>query len=82
MTKYDCKPCSFFTNNKTDYSRHIKTNKHKKKVNTTTKTCIKRASNVPKTCIEKKIHMCPFCENTYSSSSTLSRHKKACNEKE
>jgi hypothetical protein len=29
---YDCKACSFSTNNKTLYKRHIDTNKHKKKI--------------------------------------------------
>ena len=30
MDKYICKNCDFYTQNKTCYTRHLQTNKHKK----------------------------------------------------
>ena len=32
MLKYNCNQCNFFTNNKTDYNRHLKTKKHRAKL--------------------------------------------------
>ena len=31
QTKFICEECNFFSNNKTDYDRHISTQKHKYK---------------------------------------------------
>ncbi|ARF09564.1 hypothetical protein Indivirus_1_187 [Indivirus ILV1] len=81
MVKYECVFCCFSSNRKTEYSRHIKTKKHIEKVEEPNNECIKRALNVHKMCIEKNTQKCPFCDNIYSSSSTLSRHKKACSAK-
>jgi len=85
MSKYSCDICSFFTRNKTDHNRHIKTKKHLEKV----KQSKKHTSDIPKAyqkhtskSTSKNKYICPFCENTYCNSSSLARHKKVCGEKE
>lgn len=79
MSKYSCDICSFKTGNKTDYSRHSRTKKHKEKVKETTKNTIGTQDTYIKT---ENIHKCPFCNNVYSNSSSLARHKKACGVKQ
>ena len=60
---YECEPCNFNTYNRKDYTRHIMTNKHKKKFNPD---------------IEFKKEYACKCGKLYKYSSTLSRHKKIC----
>ncbi len=75
MPIYTCSICNFKSDRKTDHTRHIQSKRHLEKVNDETKS----TQNVHETCIDKgNVHKCPFCENVYSSSSTLARHKKAC----
>ena len=78
MTKYNCVLCDFTTVRKTEYTRHLDTKKHKEKV---TQNTI-RTYNVPNVYNTEKVYKCTFCENIYSSSSALARHKKACSEKD
>lgn len=75
MSKYKCEFCDFNTDKKTDHMRHINSKKHMKKVQEGTKYTY----DIPKTYIEtNKVHACKFCENIYSNSSALARHKKSC----
>jgi len=72
------------------YNKHLTTQKHiqkvnegqKKKINSyiIPKTFIKHSSDIPE--ISGNVYQCPFCKNNYSSSSNLTRHKKACNKKD
>lgn len=79
MSKYICNLCEYKSDKKTDYSRHMISKRHLEKVNKT----MKHTNNIPKTYIDKeKAYKCLFCGNTYSNSSSLARHKKACNTKE
>jgi hypothetical protein len=81
MNKYNCNICDIHTNKKTDYSKHVRTKRHLKKV----KELPINTFGIPKTYrkhTSKNKHVCPFCKNTYCNSSSLSRHKKACGEKE
>ncbi|ARF09878.1 hypothetical protein Indivirus_5_1, partial [Indivirus ILV1] len=85
MSKYNCDKCSFTSNKKTDYTRHIKTKKHLEKVKETTND----TQMIPKVYInntnEQKvmktiIYKCIHCENVFSNASSLGRHKKTCDE--
>jgi hypothetical protein len=62
--KYVCEKCSFNTNDKKDYKRHINTTKHKK---------------IHKDILEdtKKTVLC-ICGNKYKYRSSYYRHKKKC----
>jgi len=78
MSKYNCDICNIHTNKKTDYSKHIKTKKHLEKVSKHTN----ESQTYHKDIVNKNIYKCPFCENTFTRSCNLSRHKKACGAKE
>ncbi|ARF09637.1 hypothetical protein Indivirus_2_16 [Indivirus ILV1] len=78
MSKYICSNCNFKSTRKTDYTRHNQSKRHLEKVSEKPNG----ARIVHESCIEKRnVYQCPYCENTYSSASTLARHKKACGAK-
>ena len=64
---YSCITCNYFTCRKSQYDRHISTNKHKILQNPTSKKFL----------TEKK-YICN-CGRSYKHSSTLYAHKKICN---
>jgi len=66
--KYSCYNCYFTTCKKTDYDRHLLTNKHKNNILT--------MDNNTKN--EKK-YICVCCEKEYNDRAGLWRHKKTCN---
>ena len=68
--KYCCEICDFISCKKTDYSRHITTQKHKSNILTTEKTK------------NEKKYTCDFCEKEYNDRVGLWRHKKKCIELE
>ena len=87
MSKYSCEICSFFTDNKTDYSRHNRTKKHKEKVNSQLSQTIAQPkpnqtsakngkTEINKT--NKKEYTCPFCNSIFTRLCNLSRHKSIC----
>lgn len=83
MSKYNCDLCKFKSSNKTDYNRHTRTKKHKEKVEENTNHTLNIPKAYPKhTTITENEYRCAFCNNTYSNSSSLARHKKACGVKE
>jgi hypothetical protein len=65
---YECKFCDFITCKKTDYNRHILTQKHKNNTTTT--------DNNSKN--EKK-YICDNCYKSFNDRAGLWRHKKNCN---
>lgn len=65
---YSCKPCTFETDKKTNYTRHIESTKHKHKI-AGTKDCDK----------EKRKFVCEFCDSSYLHHSSLCNHRKLCN---
>ena len=68
--KYCCEICDFISCKKTDYNRHITTQKHKNNILTTEKTK------------NEKKYMCDFCEKEYNDRVGLWRHKKKCIEQD
>ena len=81
MPEYTCVDCEYETKIKTHYTRHLNTKKHKtnsgKSINTEPQTypmyTIKDNKDIPSN------FLCDICDNTFSTSSHLSRHrKKSC----
>jgi hypothetical protein len=68
--KYVCENCDYYTSRKSQYNRHLLTDKHKNLQNPTYK----------KNYTEKKF-ICN-CGKSYKHSSTLYAHKKTCNSKD
>jgi hypothetical protein len=68
--KYICENCKYYTSRKSQYFRHLDTNKHHKNVNQNNEDFIKVSNNF--TCI---------CGNTYLYKSGLHKHKKKCTDK-
>lgn len=64
-TKYSCIKCHYITNNKTDFSRHLLTRKHKK---------MREFDIVDKTIIP----ICEHCNKEYKTRQGLWNHKKKC----
>ena len=78
-TNYICKPCSFASKNKTDFSRHLSTTKHKMKQNETQKTqknAFFRKTNFIQQSSTK--YVCQNCKKILKSRTTLWRHGKKC----
>ena len=65
--KYICKNCNYYTSRKSQYFRHLETNKHYKNVHQNNEDATKSLHNF--TCI---------CKNTYLYKSGLYKHKKKC----
>jgi len=66
-TKYSCIICDFNTCKKTDYQRHIQTQKHKNNTLTTN-------DNIK----NEKIYMCDICDKGFNDRAGLWRHNKKC----
>lgn len=86
MKKYLCNSCNFESDNKTDYNRHVKTNKHKEKVKENTDVFLS-SSKVSQGFVEKtqkysNKYVCNICEKSYTHKSSLSNHSKICKSKE
>lgn len=69
LKKYDCKLCYYSTSHKSHYDKHLLTKKHKDLTNP-----IKNMSK-PNT---KETYICQKCNKTYKHSSSLSFHKRNC----
>ena len=68
--KFHCENCDYHTSRKSQYERHLATDKHKNLLNTMSEN-----SKTPK---EVKTYECK-CGKKYKHSSTLYAHKKNCN---
>lgn len=79
---YKCEICNYDTNIKSNYTRHINTNKHY--IKTTKKSNPTNISLPPSqmtTEIKKQV-VCSFCNLSFSRTSSLTRHRKICTNKE
>lgn len=66
---YTCETCSFITNNKNDYKRHLMTRKHKILMNTNDDTNEKNSEHIRHECV---------CGKKYKHLPSLYNHKKKC----
>mgnify|MGYP001426063450 CR=1 FL=1 len=86
--KFNCNICNYSTDVKFAFEKHNDSNKHKIKVMETTKrTSSKPQANLNPIFVEIKCknkliqsntHKCDYCDNMYSTNSSLIRHKKIC----
>jgi len=67
--KYNCQVCDYVTNKKSSFDKHLLTGKHILKQNET-KSCSKVAKQYSNAC---------SCGSSFTSRTTLWRHKKKCN---
>jgi len=97
MLKYNCSHCNFYTNNRTDYYRHLKTIKHKNHGSPDVPKNIDIISSSKKeqdiTYIEnndstrfneiqrKDEKTCKFCGISFTTSTNYNRHLKTCEER-
>ena len=65
--KYSCETCLFYTSDKSAFTRHCSTRKHKDVTYVTNKEES-----------EKEQHKCSHCSKTYESRMGLWRHSKKC----
>ena len=85
MTSYDCKCCNFSTKLKSNYTRHLKTQKHQKVIQSYPK-CYPKLSkkNEPsQTETVRMKHICKYCGKEYKYRPGLSKHiKYSCQKNE
>jgi len=75
--KFHCQYCNYSTDTKFCYEKHVITKKHLQKITSVGK----QVHSLPKL-DPIRAYICNYCGNEYGSACTLSRHRKACNEKE
>ena len=64
-----CEQCDYITSRKSQYDRHLSTDKHKLRTNETNETVLKQESSIKFAC---------SCNKTFNSRTTLWRHKNNC----
>lgn len=94
ICRFTCDICNYTTGIKFCYDKHLETKKHIKN----TKINIDKMINDKQIQLQKLVsnieqhglhsvdithtYVCNYCGNKYTNAATLSRHKKACNEKD
>jgi hypothetical protein len=78
-----CKVCDYKTKDNSNYNRHLKTKKHKKKVLREDEKILCRTYVVPKSYINKDLNnvICKYCKRKFSCSGSLARHINSCSSK-
>ena len=80
MSTYKCTNCNYATRDKSNFSKHVSSNKHIEKVKqraNDTQVIPKGNSNMA----TRIKHECDYCNNECSTASSLARHKKSCSVK-
>lgn len=72
---YRCEICDYSTNRKTDYNRHLGTEKHEKKVKQVSKVSEEtRKTGYPTDTPVQKKYICRYCKGIFSAKGNLYRH--------
>ena len=77
IAKYSCKPCNFINNTSQLYIKHLKTDKHKKKILESRDEAKQQAQQQAQQQVK---FICKKCMKQYTSNSGLWKHKKICDE--
>ena len=81
MPIYKCTGCDYVTRDKSNFSKHILSNKHKEKEQEIVKINLEEHQrNISKN--QNKRYKCPYCKINYATSGSLARHKRTCETKE
>ena len=80
MTKYNCSNCKYNTDKKSNYTRHIESKSHLRKVNESADKIPTAPRVSPTLAPINKTYICTICGNKFTRASSLSRHKKSCME--
>ncbi|ARF09474.1 hypothetical protein Indivirus_1_97 [Indivirus ILV1] len=80
MANYTCSFCNFKSNRKNDYTRHIQSKRHLEKVTQPTTIQVTSLDNRSTAQFTQKEFKCTNCDNIFTRSSSLLRHKKVCME--
>ena len=77
MDIFKCGPCKYETHDKSNFSKHNSSKKHKEKMHMLRlETQLQQRGNIHET--SEHIYQCDFCKGIYSTAGSLARHKKAC----
>ncbi len=81
MTTYECKCCNFSTRLKSNYNRHLKTNKHKKSTESQPLVNQKSTFSQPKVnLLQKKnnthVFKCKYCDKNFKFKQSMYKHIK------
>ena len=79
--KFKCNFCNYETDVKFAYEKHLITKKHLEKVQEINKGTADVPDSNLKNTDEIKIYKCKYCAISYSTSGSLVRHKKICEDK-
>ena len=77
MNNYFCKLCEYNTNLVSHYNRHLKTDKHQKRVKNSTQ--IQQLFSIDSTIIQQKLNpnfVCKYCNKTFKHMQSMYRHIK------
>ncbi|ARF08768.1 hypothetical protein Catovirus_1_818 [Catovirus CTV1] len=79
--KYQCIICNYETDDKSNWSKHKKSKKHKNKESESTNLLDKSLMNPQPLPSNSKKNICKYCNITFTQTCHLSRHIKKCSEK-
>lgn len=81
MSNFQCIPCKYQTKDRSNYAKHLKSNKHQKSISTTTSTFASNRCQINSTFNDTKLpYQCEYCRLTFTRQSGLTYHKKICME--
>ena len=81
MSTFKCTTCNYATHDKSNFSKHNNSKKHKEKVHDVPKLSRNCLVTVIPDINEINKFKCVFCGNSYQNSGNLVRHKTSCSEK-
>ena len=82
--RYTCELCDCKCGNKTNFDKHLYTNKHMNNLmaNNNAKKNDNMANNNNLIEKDKRVYVCKNCNNEYAHQSSLCKHKKSCKPRE
>lgn len=79
---FECTLCKYETTDRSNYTKHLRSDKHQRKSkladNISNHQHASKITNITFKDTEVKTHTCPYCLNTYTRQSCLTKHIKIC----
>jgi hypothetical protein len=76
VVRYKCEMCDYKCGNKTNYDKHLSTNKHANNVTANNN------ANIGDNITNNRVYTCQNCNNVYAHQSSLCKHIKTCKHRE